>query len=368
MFEADLLRFADGGRLAADGVPFEILREAIPEVQGGRGWRDVWEEVSDRLETQAEEALQRSAPVSAAELLWQAALAAHVSQLHSYEDLNRRERAEQRRRILYQRAIVGQPVPGHQVALMCAGIETSGYLRVPPQSQPTQARPAQARRAPCLILLGGLDSTKEESLRFENYCLARGMATFVFDGPGQGETRPRAPLGSSDFLAWIKEAMAILAAHPDIDQDRIGILGRSMGGHYALRAAADTPGLRCCVAWSPLGDCSDWDRYPEAIKWGFRYAEGMPDMREARKAVEAELVLGTTLSRISVPTLVTHGRRDAIVPPDQQDEMRAGSSNSVHYEMVSAGNHCCHNLAFLLRPMMADWAAAQLRASAPEAD
>jgi len=363
MFEADLLRFADGGRLAADGVPFEILHEAIADVQSGRPWRDVWEDVSDRLEAHAEEARQRGAAVSAGELLWQAALAAHVSQLHSYEDLNRRERAEERRRVLYQRAIVSQPVPGHKIALMSAGIETSGYLRLPPQAMSARTRPA-----PCLILLGGLDSTKEESLRFENYCLARGMATFVFDGPGQGETRSAAPLGSSDFLAWIHEAVAVVSAHPDIDRDRIGILGRSMGGHYALRAAGDVPGIRCCVAWSPLGDCRDWDRYPEAIKWGFRYAVGMPDMLEARKAVEAELVLGSALSRISVPTLVTHGRRDAIVPPDQQDEMRAGSTNSVHYEMVSAGNHCCHNLAFLMRPMMADWAAAQLQASALEAD
>jgi 2,6-dihydroxypseudooxynicotine hydrolase len=357
VFEADLLRFADGGRLAADGVPFEILHEAVADVQGGRSWRDVWEEVSDRLEAHAEEAQQRGAVLSAAELLWQAALAAHVSQLHSYEDLARRERAEERRRVLYQRAIVSQPVPGHQIALACAGIETSGYLRLPPQTRPS----------PCLILLGGLDSTKEESLRFENYCLARGLATFVFDGPGQGETRPLARLGT-DFLAWINEAVAIVGAHPDIDHDRIGILGRSLGGHYALRAAADVSGIRCCVAWSPLGDCNDWDSYPEAIKWGFRYAVGMPDMRETRKTVEAELVLGTTLSRINVPTLVTHGRRDAIVPPEQQDQMRASSADSVHYEMVSAGNHCCHNLAFLIRPMMADWAAAQLRAPAPEAD
>lgn len=354
MFEADLLRFIDGGRLAADGVPFGLLVEAGRDLRQDRPWPDVWEEVSGRLETKAMAAHGCGRAVSAAEWLWQAALAAHVSQLHSYQDLPRRWAAEQRRTRLYQRAIAGQPVPGQRLTVQCGNVSTSGYLRRPVTSP-----------APGLILLGGLDSTKEESLRFENLCLARGMATFVFDGPGQGETRPQAPLGA-DFLAWISQAVAVVAAAPGIDPDRIGILGRSLGGHYALRAAADVPGLRCCVAWSPLGECRDWDRYPEAIKWGFRYATGLPGLAAARKAVEAELILGGTLSRITVPTLITHGRQDAIVPPDQQDEMQAGAARAIRFDTFQPGNHCCHNLAYLVRPMMADWAATQLHASSPE--
>ena len=53
-----------------------------------------------------------------------------------------------------------------------------GYLRMPPN---------RTGRVPFAIILGGLESTKEESYRFENMFLARGVATCTFDGPGQGE-------------------------------------------------------------------------------------------------------------------------------------------------------------------------------------
>ena len=42
-------------------------------------------------------------------------------------------------------------------------------------------------RPPLVVLIPGLDSTKEEFFRLENVFLERGMATASLDGPGQGE-------------------------------------------------------------------------------------------------------------------------------------------------------------------------------------
>jgi hypothetical protein len=44
------------------------------------------------------------------------------------------------------------------------------------------------RDAPLVVLLPGLDSTKEEFFEWENVFLRRGLATLSLDGPGQGET------------------------------------------------------------------------------------------------------------------------------------------------------------------------------------
>ena len=49
-------------------------------------------------------------------------------------------------------------------------------------------RPAGAARPPLVVLLPGLDSTKEEFFAWGNVFLTRGMATLSLDGPGQGET------------------------------------------------------------------------------------------------------------------------------------------------------------------------------------
>ena len=52
-------------------------------------------------------------------------------------------------------------------------------------------RPPGLDRPPLVLLIAGLDSTKEEFFAVENIFLARGLATFSLDGPGQGETAGR---------------------------------------------------------------------------------------------------------------------------------------------------------------------------------
>src|SRR4029077_8860410 len=49
-------------------------------------------------------------------------------------------------------------------------------------------RPGGVDKAPLVVLIPGLDSTKEEFFHWEDVFLARGMATLSLDGPGQGET------------------------------------------------------------------------------------------------------------------------------------------------------------------------------------
>jgi 2,6-dihydroxypseudooxynicotine hydrolase len=51
------------------------------------------------------------------------------------------------------------------------------YLRLPDGEGPH----------PCVILVCGLDSVKEQELHWEEELVHRGIATLSFDGPGQGE-------------------------------------------------------------------------------------------------------------------------------------------------------------------------------------
>ena len=53
--------------------------------------------------------------------------------------------------------------------------------------EPAPAAPA-SERPPLVVLIPGLDSTKEEFFHWEDVFLRRGMATLSMDGPGQGES------------------------------------------------------------------------------------------------------------------------------------------------------------------------------------
>ena len=88
-----------------------------------------------------------------------------------------------------------------------------------------------------MVLLGGLDTTKEEQLVISTLCVRRGLATLAFDGPGQGETYDRMKL-MPEFDQAVSAVLDFIQLRDDVDPARVGIIGRSMGGHYAPKAAA----------------------------------------------------------------------------------------------------------------------------------
>jgi hypothetical protein len=79
--------------------------------------------------------------------------------------------------------------------------------------------------------------------------LARhGYGVLLFDRRGEGESE-----GDPNLLGWegtrdIEAALAFLRARPEVDDDRIGGLGLSVGGEMMLQEAAETDGLAAVVS------------------------------------------------------------------------------------------------------------------------
>src|SRR5262249_60496918 len=68
------------------------------------------------------------------------------------------------------------PAERHEVPF--ENFQMAAYLRVP----------QGIKRPPVVVIISGLESTKEEARTMEDGFLRRGMATCTLDGPGQGET------------------------------------------------------------------------------------------------------------------------------------------------------------------------------------
>src|SRR5262249_14668782 len=110
-------------------------------------------------------------------------------------------------------------------------------------------RPSVRGRAPLVVLVPGLDSTKEEFFAWESVFLLRGMATLSLDGPGQGEAgfdlniRP-------DYEAAVAAVLDAVEPRPELDLGRVGAVGVSLGGQYVVRAAAFEPRLNAIASVS----------------------------------------------------------------------------------------------------------------------
>jgi 2,6-dihydroxypseudooxynicotine hydrolase len=92
-----------------------------------------------------------------------------------------------------------------------------------------------------------LDSVKEELHSYGDDFLRRGMAVLAIDGPGQGEMEFEYPM-RFDYEVPVRYAINYLERRPDVDANRVGLMGVSLGGYYAPRAAAFEPRLKAAIA------------------------------------------------------------------------------------------------------------------------
>jgi 2,6-dihydroxypseudooxynicotine hydrolase len=209
-------------------------------------------------------------------------------------------------------------------------------------------------------LLGGLESTKEEGYLFENLCLRRGLATVAFDGPGQGETRSSVGI-VPDFNRYTSTVLDYLEDRADIDSSRIGVLGRSLGGHYAIRSAALDHRLKACVCWGGSWDLSFYDIETDIDKLGWAYASGLGGGdKQVKDYVQNAINLDGLEGLLTAPIYVLHGGTDSM--PATQVELISAAFPAAPKDVViePTGGHCCHNLSQIVRPRMADWLARQL--------
>ena len=351
--QTSIASILNGGRMLSDGIPYRDFREAAEGIASPDDWFDFWWAKGEMYERIGDQALGADHPVSGGEWLWQGSLSFHYAQFMSFHDPARRERGQRRKVEVYNRAALHLTPPGLRVELPFEGAVIPGFLRLPPWSSP-------ASGWPCAVLIGGLESTKEESRHFEEMCLRRGLATFAFDGPGQGEMFFDVKL-QPNFERWTSAVIDHLVSRAELDAARIGVLGRSLGGHYALRSAAADDRLVACVAWGFFYDMSDFDTMPPVTRRGFAYVAGQPTVDAARAYLREALSLQDVAESLSTPTLLLNGRNDPIFPTRQMDlVVQALGGAPIEVVIEQDGDHCAHNMGHLVRPLMADWLAARL--------
>lgn len=335
--------------MVADGLALDDVERAADV--STEDWFDFWMDRTDRYDRLGQEAIEGGATLSGAQLLWTASLCAHYAQYIWWKQADVRQAGQSRKVELYRRAAPYLEPPAERVDIPFEEIEIPAYLRLPRSGD---------RPYPCVVLIGGLESTKEESRLFEELCLDRGLATFAFDGPGQGELFPGLGL-EPGFERYSSRVLDYLSEREEIDSARIGILGRSLGGYYAPRAAAADERFAACVAWGACFDLTEFDQMKPELREGFTYVTGIEDEQEARRVLEASIDLSDVIADLRCPTYVLHGAHDDIFSVDHVRKLEQAATGAPLEVVVEPdGDHCCHELAHIVRPRMADWLAARL--------
>jgi alpha-beta hydrolase superfamily lysophospholipase len=353
-------------------------------------WYDEWLTTADRIADEAEKARAAGHLVSARDGLLRASNYYRSADfyLHGNPEDPRIAHAYTRARDCFIAAGALFDTPVEPIEIPYGNTVLHGYF------YPAISRSEGSGPTPTIIMHSGFDGTCEE-MHFLGAAAAqeRGYQVVTFDGPGQPAALHFDGLVfRSDWEHVVTPVLDWVLDRPGVDANRVALLGASMGGLLAPRAAAFEHRLAACIAfdgvydmgltgaaWIP-GDRADMeallraDSAPEAdamiaqlmaanpnIRWAAthgQYALGVDSPRALFAAFLDYTLADGIAEQITCPTLVCEAASDIFFEGQPQllfDHLTCEKALLDFTEAEGAGAHCQAGAGRLAFARIYDW-------------
>jgi dipeptidyl aminopeptidase/acylaminoacyl peptidase len=322
------------------GIFMEDINATVARIDTWDDWCPEWLKTAQMHEELADKWLDMGDELSAVEALQRASIYYHVAAFVYFRDLKLHNQGYKKMVETYDRSLsfVGRKI--EKVDFPFEDIELKGLL----------SKPSGPDKPPVVILIPGLDSSKEGRHHARPGFLERGMAVFSIDGPGQGEMSLTTKI-RPDYEAPIAAAIDYLETRDDVDAGRVALVGSSLGGYYAPRAAAFEPRVRACVAISgPFKASSRGREMMPVTREAYTYYLGAKDDDEAQRMAQA-LTLEDSAAKVECPLLVIGGKKDPIVHWKNSQMLAEAAGGPTELHLFEEGNHSCQNITYKVVPL-----------------
>ena len=236
--------------------------------------------------------------------------------------------------------------------------------------------PHGAETKPLLMFGGGFDSVLEEYYpNFAEAAFKRGYAVLTYEGPGQGQALRT--YGLTYTPEWEKPVTGVLDEFLDTHAtpSKIVLIGMSMGGYFAPRAAAYEERIDGVVAYDTMydfgaiaGPLMAAAKNPLAtnnisVSWAYRNALWTMGTKDVDETIEAcaAYTLAPVADRIRQDVLILAGTEDHFVPIHQTADfekalVNARSVTTRIFDRPSGGaGHCQGGALTLYHAAVFDW-------------
>lgn len=232
-----------------------------------------------------------------------------------------------------------------------------------------RSKPASdGQRRPALVVSGGLDGYKEElALLLEGSLkgagVADGVVLVLVDMPGTGQSpRPLSEKGHEEYAAILDR----LVQEPDVDPARLGFMGLSFGGYWAVRLLEVEPRIKAAVNFGgPMTKAftlGNFGRLPEAFVQAALAVMGQQGvLGMAGVADGLARAVSAGLPQAQRPLLTVNGTDDSVIPyEDTLFPATAGGPRS--FFLVPGDDHCAMGNLELVLKVAKRWLDEQLAA------
>ncbi|HIH2656736.1 TPA: alpha/beta hydrolase [Burkholderia cenocepacia] len=212
-------------------------------------------------------------------------------------------------------------------------------------------RPATERVRGTVIVFGGQSGWGFAYWPIARALAARGVATLLAEGPGQGETRLEQRIFVDvDMTAAYRRFVDHVAERVP---GPIGIWGNSIGGLWAASTAASDARIAACCVNGALAA-------PTLLPFRTFVEQAAAmlgnDDPEAVSANFARMRFSSERDRIACPLLVLHGGADPLIRlDDQQPFLDAATSGDATLRVWPDGEHTIYNHASERTAFACDW-------------
>lgn len=322
-------------------LPDDIARMQATTAQG-TAWDIAAESLADAQEDRAQQAIGDGHPVTAVEAYRAAAADLIFAQMAFDHDTPRKRQLYDRLSSLLSRL---SDMLGERFEKLELGFGSRclvGWL----------VRPPGGDALGTVVVFGGQSGWGAAYWRHADALAARGFATILAEGPGQGESRLRhrvfldvdVPAAYGRYVDFVHDDRSLGSA--------VGIFGNSLGGLYAaLTASADRRVRACCVNGAParpslLGHRS-FDEQAAAMLG--------TDDNDRITANFHRLAFDPRQARIDCPLLVLHGGNDVLFGLDAQQPFLESAGADKTLRVWPDGDHTIYNHCHERTSLVADW-------------
>jgi hypothetical protein len=358
-------------------------------------WVNAWIATAEACQTAGAEAESAGHRVSAVSYLRRAATyyATALYRFSGASDHSVEHELElwRRQRACWERVVDLQAVPGERIAIPYEDTQLAGFFFRAPDAEPGERRP--------LVVMNNGSDGATSAMWLEGGAAAaeRGYHWMTFDGPGQQEAlyEQNIPF-RHDWEAVLTPLLDSILPRPDVDEDRVALIGVSQAGYWVPRAIAFEHRFAAAVADGGVVDVSAaWigqlpetmrkqltDGERDAFDREMQVAESTSPMAKAGLDFRAKPYgfnggsrfdlfqavasyrLGDEVSNIATPLLITDPDDEQFFPgqPQRLYDLVPGTKELVRFTAREGANGHCEPMARSLRDTrIFDWLDGYLR-------
>ncbi len=332
------------------GFKHQDMEQVFHAATGRRALPKAWANVAQDQELKGANALEKGRKVTAAQFFHRAMLywgrAQHLIPVDGHP-----------KKVEYYNGLAR--CRDEMIELLEGAVTAQSFEFAPGQHAYTLYQPAPGDgRKPTVLYIPGMDAAKEDyPSPYNNEFTRRGMNVCSMDGPGQGECNiNKVWLTPDNYARAVKRVIDRLVTRDDVDPERIGVFGASMGTRWGVEAAAADPRIRVLVGQMPCVGPLDiiFEQAQPNFKRIYMYMCNMKDEAAFDRMIGA-LDLREHGRKLKCSYLLVGGEMDELCPPEDMLDFFNALTCPREFWLYEGVFHPMGEVASEINPAIADW-------------